>query len=216
MRFFGRSMVVAVVVCLSLIPSPSEASIISIPLGSPAPGANPFNGTFTADNDVALISFALNTTTLVTADVTSQFQTPAGFDPVLTLFGPGTDFMGGFDFMFDDTTGSIASLLGPGSYLLAITQYSNFYVPFQNRFDFDAAVNGAFTQALFDPTGSLPCSSFVAFDFNTLTPQCRTGSFDGTLNIPSAPEPAALALLALGAAAGVIRRRRSRSERDTA
>ncbi len=215
MRVLGRMMLVAVAGCVSLGSARADAAIISFPLG-PLTGTHSFSGTFTADNDIALVSFAVTTTTRVTADVTSHLQTPAGFDPVLTLFGTGTDFMGAFDFLQDDTTGTLATLLAPGSYLLAVTQYSNFYVPFQNRFDFDAAVNGAYTKMLFDPLDTLSCGSFVAFDFNTQTPQCRTGSFDGTIAIQSAPEPATLTLLALGAAGLAHRRRRTRSLKDSA
>lgn len=208
MGLFGRVAVVLVVACLGLFPARSEAATITIPLGSPGFGTTTFNGTFTADNDVALISFGLSTTSLVTADITSHLQTPAGFDPILTLFSPGTDFMGGFDFLLEDTAGLISALLGPGNYLLAITQYSNFYVPFQNRFDFDAAVNGAFTKALFDSNDTLACDDFIAFDFNTLTPVCRTGAFAGSLTVQSIPEPATLSLLAVGAAAIAVRRQR--------
>jgi PEP-CTERM motif len=207
--------VVIVVVCLSLLPARSEAAAITHPIdfGTVSAGITPFDGIFELDNDVALIRFTLDASADVSAEVTSHLASPAGFDPILTLFGPGSSFLGAFDFLTDSSTGSLsAGLLGPGNYLLALTQYVNFFSPFEGQFDFDQDADGLFTQSLFDPSGALGCTAFVAFNFATEQAECRTPAFAGSLTVEPAavPEPGTLALLAVSAATLLARRPRRR------
>lgn len=209
MRFLGRGLLVCLVVCLGLFPTRAEAATITIPLDTLSAGSFDFSETFDQDNDVALISFSLSAAATVSIEMTSQTATPAGFDPILTLFRPGTDFMGSFDRLSDSESGMLDALLSAGDYLLAITQYNNFYVDGENRFDFDAALNGAFTKMLFDPLDTVPCGEFVAFDFTADAPECRTAAFAGSLTVEPelVPEPGAIVLLALGGTAMGLRRR---------
>jgi hypothetical protein len=145
----------------------------------------------------------------VSAEMTSHLATPAGFDPILTLFGPGSEFRGEFDFFTENAFGFLDPVpLSAGNYVLALTQYNNIYA-FNGGFEQDEAENGRFTYALFG-TAETNCDAFVAFDG-----QCRTANFAGTVSIQpeNVPEPGSLALLMVGGAA-LLARRRSRKRPD--
>jgi hypothetical protein len=212
MRLVGRGLFATVVAFLVCGPARAEAAPISISAGLLSPGTFNFGGTFGTDNDVALIYFSLAGTSDLTAQMTSHVATPAGFDPILTLFGAGTDFLGGFDYLTDTDTGLLLATLAAGNYLLAVTQFNNYYTP-GNGFDYDAAVNGQFTSALFGPAAG--CSAFVAYDGS-----CRSPQFAGTLSLPTqaVPEPGTLALVVCGGAAlvGWHRRQRARAPKRRA
>jgi hypothetical protein len=228
MPSFGRALLVFAVVCLGVMPARGEAASISIPLGTLDPGSFSFGGTFSQDNDVALIAFEVADPSLVTIQMTSQLATPAGFDPTLTLFGPGSDFLGAFDVIAEDSLlGSLQVTLAEGtSYLLAITQYNNLYLG-GGLFEYSDETlwpGGLFTEILFavDDQGQpvdLGCDRFVAFNFDSGSAECRTGTFAGTLSVESlrdVPEPGTLSLLAIGGAALAARRRcRTRDPRRT-
>ena len=212
MRFLGRCSLVFVVVCLVLVPARSEASMITLDQGTLSSGSFGFSGTFTADNDIALIYFALPTTASFSVQITSNLTgTPPGFDPYLSLLtSGGTDFLG-FGYLADQESG-LPNTLASGSYLLALTQYDNRFTP-GSGFDYDA--DPLFTLTLATIFGvAVPggCQGFLAIDFIGSATECRTGSFAGSLVVQTAtaPEPGSLSLLALGATAWIARQRRRR------
>jgi hypothetical protein len=199
----GHALLVILVACLCLTPARAEAATIE--LGTASGTTFDFSGVFGADNDVALIFISLLGTAEVSAEMTSQLETPAGFDPILTLFGPGTEFRGAFDFLSENAFGLLDPMtLAAGNYVLALTQYNNFYA-FTGGFEYDGANSGDLTAIL--SGGVTTCAEFVDLDGN-----CRTANFAGSLSIQpeNVPEPGSLALLMVGGAALLVRRRRWR------
>lgn len=201
MRSFGRGLLVVLVSALGLMPAPAVAATITIPLGTLGAGSFDFSGELLQQNDVALFTFDVDSTLLLSARTTSYAT--GGFDPVLTLL----DSAGGFiaDNDDEDAFGTppiydsfLERLLAPGSYTLAVTQSPNF-------FEFLAGGDGfgyvdETCPFAGDPTDPV-CSVFAG----------PNGNFAGTLALttPSVPEPALFWLVALGAAA--MARRHSRS-----
>lgn len=131
---------------------------------------------------------------------------PGGFDPILTVFsgiGPGASFLAQNDdsrTVIDPATGSsfdplLLITLGPGDYTLVITQYDSFAIgpTFGDGFDRDG--QGNFTSA----SG---CSNGSFCDVNSAN---RTNVF--AVNISEVPEPSTWALIGLGSALLLVRRR---------
>lgn len=200
----GHALLVVLVACLGLVPARAAAETIDH--GTFSSGTFDFSGEFTFDNDIALIYLSLFDTAVVSAEMTSHLDAPAGFDAILTLFGPGTDFLGAYDYLSENAFGFLDPVtLSAGTYLLAISHDLNYYFP-GSGFDYDGAENrGLLT---FDLSGGgTACSEFVAWDGG-----CRSRQFAGSLNIQpeTVPEPGSLVLLMAGGAALLARRRRWR------
>ena len=207
MRFLRHLGVVCLLLCATLIPTHAHAALIHKFVDTSS-ASTAFNGEFAYDNDLALLYFTLSTPSMISAEVTS------GFDSVLTLFvdfptGADTDpeFDGTYWFAFDRTSSTLeATPLGAGNYVLALTQYDKYFSPISG-FDYDGDTDAArfFTRLTSDcETG------FGAFE----SAECGTGVFSGTLTVEPvvqpAPEPGTLSLLALGGAAAAWRRRTAR------
>ena len=227
MRFLGRALLVSLVVCL--LPAPGEGALMDITpanLGTLAPGSYGLSGSFSTDNDIAVFAFHLDATSTVTAELTSFLCTELdnvcedslvrGFDPVLTLLSAGSlDLLGTAVSVTGNDPFSLERTLGPGDYLLTITQFDNFYLG-GGAFEHDDLES--FTAFFFDPEGELGCVAFIAI---APEPECRNNSFAGTLTVQSTvvtPEPATVTLLAFGGAVLVARRRHRhrRADEDTA
>lgn len=231
MPLYGRSLpVVVLFACLVLLPARADADIITV-----VPNADgSFGVTFGADNDVALIYLSLLGPAFVTFNITSHLDpTEPGFDPILTFFTAGgsqftpPDSSDSYDFLFDSFTGSFDSsqedlalffpsgTLAAGNYLLAVTQYDNYFnlSPDGGFGTFTYAADSLFTCGPI-PERDPACTGFLAWDGTSRSPE-----FAGLLtieaeNVPQpVPEPGSLTLLALGSAALLARRgRRSRPE----
>jgi len=213
----GRILPVTLAVCVCLLPARSEGATIA--LGSLDPGSTSFNGILSVDNEVAFFSFSLSATSLITAEMTSYFcqdpggcaSTDLGFLPILTLFEglvpDGPSYLSDASFL-DPTIPSVEWLtLGPGTYLLAVTMYENYFDPGTGEFLYAAFPN--FTTLIFPEIDG--CTGFVQ-PVGTDVFECRSGAFAGGLTVEGVPvpEPGALSLLALGAGGIVLRRCRSR------
>jgi hypothetical protein len=226
----GRGLLIVVVLaCLVSLPVRADAEIIKLVTPN-ADGS--FAGTFDNDNDVALISFVLQSSALVTVNMTSHLDL-IGFDPLLTLFGRLADIETGdfehegnqYGLVLESNFGDIGVLdfnvpgfveggmLLAGNYLLAVTQYDNF---FDRSADGDVGSFAHHQDPFFTCGGVLPGEPdggcFVSFEGTPRSPE-----FAGTLTIESedvpqpVPEPGSLTLLALGSAALLAGRgRRSR------
>lgn len=213
MRLFGRTLLVCVVVCLALLPAPSEAAIIgpATPLGDIGFETETEGGSLFDSGDIALLfSFTVDQGTLLTVDVS------AGFDTVLTLFGPVLDsglptFQNTFQYVTDSDRTAFNDpvteplILTGGSYLLALTQWPNLFEPV-------GALTGFSSEN--DPTGF--DALFAQCPFVSRDGECvPDGGFSVTLSVEqTVPEPATLSLLTLGAAALVAERRRRRSTKE--
>jgi hypothetical protein len=229
MRLRGRLWLVALVLCLvGLIPARGEAALIDVTptaFGTVSSGPYLLDGTFVKDNDIALFSFSLTSTATVTAELTSflcnepdgmcEDSTVRGFDPILTLLSDDSAYtlQGSAVSVTGNDPFTLPLTLGPGDYLLAITQYNNFYSGTTGG-AFDNDTLASFTKAFFDIENLAPCPDFIAFvppdEGLDPAPECRNKSFAGTLTIESTavPEPGTLTLLALGGSALIARRRR--------
>jgi hypothetical protein len=202
---FGHGLLVILVACLCLLPARAEAATID--LGTFSTGSFDITGTFDADNDIALIFLELLGTAVVSVEMTSQLDTPAGFDQILTLFGPGSDFLGAFDFLGDNAFGFLEPVtLSAGNYVLAVSHDLNYYFP-GSGFDYALAPSGALTADIAGFFDGTTCP-----DFLSLSGDCRSREFAGTLsiqpeNVQPVPEPGSLVLLMAGGAALLARRR---------
>jgi PEP-CTERM motif len=233
MRPVGRGLlIVALLACLVSLPTRADADIITI-----TPNADgSFGGTFSADNDVALIYLSLLGPAFVTFNITSHLELiEPGFDPILTFFtAGGTQFTppdsgDSYDPLFASFDGSFASnhedlalffpdvfsggTMAAGNYLLAVTQYENSFNLSSvegevGGFQYDA--DSRFTCGPLE-TRDPECTGFLAFDGTS-----RSQEFAGSLTIEPedvpqpVPEPGSLTLLALGSAALLARRARVR------
>jgi hypothetical protein len=118
-------------------------------LANPANAADfSFKGSFNSDDDVQLFNFTVDSTSEVTLKTLSYaggtqadgtIVSDGGFDPILSLFDSSGDLIdrnddGNFDEVpADPTTGQyydtfLQSLLDPGTYTVAVSQYNNFPV----------------------------------------------------------------------------------------
>lgn len=169
-----------------------------------------YSGAFSSDYEAPIFTFTLNSVSNISlrtwsyaggTNANGQPITSGGFDPVLVLFDSNGDFFGQYDNGRDfadsgtglklDTEAEITSL-DAGEYFIAIMQYGN--VAPSHKDDAFATTN--FSLALFGDENT-QCSLFVDQGGN-----CRDGhwAFDIlTADIPgTVPEPATLALFALG------------------
>ena len=104
-----------------------------------------YTGTFSADNDIRLFNFTVNTVSTVTIRTfgyggglqsDGNAVLPGGFDPMLTIFNDAGMVGGNVDgpsppVLIDPATGLALDALftgsfDPGSYTVALTQYGNF------------------------------------------------------------------------------------------
>jgi PEP-CTERM motif len=173
-------------------------------------GGMSYTGTFSVDNDVELISFALSTTSDVTIETWSYAGgtnfvgdvIPAGgFDTIVTLFDPSGNFINynddGSGVATDPVTGAAfdsllqMSALAPGTYTVALTQFDNFANGPTLGDGFSESGNPNFTLN-FAPSGS---SGF----FWDVTENERTGNWAlDIITSNTVPEPSALLLGGLG------------------
>jgi hypothetical protein len=120
----------------------TSAIALSSIMAAPAParaGGMSYTGTFTLDDDVQLETFTIDTTSDVTirtwsflggTNYAGQVIPAGGFDPMVTLFGPGGRFVD-FNDDIDRLAGKwdaelVDTGLAPGTYTLALTQFNNY------------------------------------------------------------------------------------------
>jgi len=203
---------------------------IATPCLARAGGAS-YTGTFTLDNDVQLETFTINTTSDATlrtwsflggTNYAGQVIPAGGFDPMLTLFGPGGGFID-FNDDIDRASGNwdaqlVETGLAPGTYTVALTQFNNYanaYLEFLNTGSTSGNLADGFSQAA-NPNFTL--------GFPT-TPVGATGYFWDAMGVEqngnwamdivttvSIPEPSSLLLGGIGTLAGLglVWKRRTR------
>jgi len=185
-----------------------------------------FSGSFSSDNDVAVILFSLAAPTTIGARTTSAAT--GGFDPILSLFrfsdaadlstgllianNDDADFANGvIDSALQsspDVDVSPFNVLDAGLYGLVLTQSLNLSTGFLFGQGFAFDDDPIFTCGLYaaDPA---ECGGFVASDGSA-----RTNAFGGTVGITPleqpapVPEPATWVLMAIGGG-GIASRRRT-------
>jgi hypothetical protein len=166
------------------------------------------DGQFESAGDVALFEFEFDVETILTVTTTSYAA--GNFDPTLGLFERGGDILSvpdpanggalGFARFFDvDLFGGLYDdhidvTLGPGSYIMALAA---------------GELGESLLSPFFCETGGCDFNGGNAFSFSvSATP------VDG--NTEPVPEPATVTLVAGGALAGWLQRRRARSRRQSA
>jgi PEP-CTERM motif len=192
------------VLCLTSITAKADTIVLSS------------QGTFNADNDRPQFTFSLLTASTLTFSTSSYnggfnaqgaFIAPGGFDPILTLFDAGGNFIR--EFVNPLGPGDILEMftLDAGDYILVITQFDNF-APGNLADGFIHDSDPAFTSR-FVISGTGASAPFVDVNGNQ-----RNGNyaFDVTAQggPPQAiPEPATLLLLTTGMiGAGIMARKR--------
>jgi hypothetical protein len=176
-------------------------------LGATRASASPitYTGTFTNDSDSFVLPFSSTANQSFTFTTTS-FAT-GGFVPVLTLFNAS----GGVPITFAETDNSdvtISQMLGPGSYLLYLTQDPNVFT--------STLANGTLFAGQSNFTGD-QCGG--GGPFLNVFDGCsqRTGSYALTANVTAAatPEPASWLLLFPPVALAFAMRRKLIAENGT-
>jgi hypothetical protein len=183
------------------------AAAVSCTMSQVQAAAVAFSGTLTRDDDVRIFSFHQNAASLVTietfgyaggTDAAGNVVVAGGFDPVFALFTASGNLIGAGDdgaTRTDPVTGGafdalLTTLLGPGDYLLALSEFDNFALGPTLANGFLEAGKGNFT-------ASFGCSNGTFCD---LTATNRTGNFDVSINGSGVannqvPEPVSLALV---------------------
>ena len=157
-------------------------------LGSLVPRAHAVplaSGTFTADN--SFLSYSFNSTLTQTYTFTTTSFSGGGFVPVLTLFRTS----GGVPVAFAETDNSdvtLSQLLGPGSYILYLTESPNVFT----------STLAAGTLFASSPNATGDFCGVSGGKFLNVFDGCsqRTGNFAVSLTTTAAtPEPGSLLLM---------------------
>lgn len=187
-----------------------------------------YTGTFSADDDVQLINFTANITSLVTlrsysyaggVQADGNVVSAGGFDPILALFDSTGNFIDendDGDFVpVDPNTGEaldteLEILLAPGDYTVAIMQYVNFANGPTLGDGFAEQGNPFFTAGLGGCSNGQFCDISNVAPYNNRTNQW---AFD-VLNVnevPAVPVPAAVWLFGSGllGLVGMARRKKA-------
>lgn len=219
----GRIAPALAVVSLLALTSSASAEIITIDAVL-IEGGGTFAGSFTNDNDIALIEFEVLVASMFSAS-TISFADFGGFDPLLTLFDSTGTLLAENDdaelgVQFDSAL--LTMLLQPGLYTLALTQTLNYATgagfTFDN-FDIDGVLVD-YSRYTVDALGGDPsCSggfANVSYDAEggLVGPPCLGSNFAGAFSLTpeqtaSVPEPGTLMLVALGLGVAGLRRRRT-------
>jgi hypothetical protein len=187
------------------------------------PGSQLLNGSFEFDNDVALFQFTLLEQFTFAAATTSYADAGLqGFDPLLTLYGPGGVQMTAppdGEVVFNDDrdfdTGDFDAqlpvlLLGPGLYTLALAQTGN--NPHESLMPLELAFDAA------DPLAAAFIYGWTAGPEGNFFGRSGSFAIDLTLTpvaMEPIPEPGTLSLLILGSAAMAAVRRRRRTTQQS-
>ena len=152
------------------------------------------SGVFTDDNQVLQIPFSSTTTQNYTFSTTSYAS--GGFDPVLTLFTSAGTILPGNANSAGGADAFLTDVLGPGSYILTLTEFPNFS-------------NGTITGATGFTTGAAPSASFIDLVTGNPTTANYTVNYTSSAVSSVTPEPptALLLLLPLGGVVVLNRRR---------
>jgi len=169
-----------------------------------------FTGSFGAQDDVQLFSFTIGSGSTVTMTTLSYAGgvnaagatiSPGGFDPVLSLFDSTGSLLNSSDdgtppdINTDPSTGEafdvyFQTLLGPGTYILALTHFDGFAI-------------GPNVSDGFDPItiGGCPNGVFCDSKANNRTPDWALDILNvdqASMNAATVPEPSSIFLLGVG------------------